>query len=215
VAEMSSDNSVRKTSSCGDTTVRGKKVSTSTKNLINPKQRIKGNNSEEQSRSKSSNFDDKLATVVSEIDGVIEDALIANDGQADGKLLTVLQLAELSSSLEKLRLKSAKIICLQLDMGEASNFSKLISAFSEVMTDKYSAASLFSISVSTFYRWKSGETIPGEAFRRFAQRQIADFFLGDGTGIALFPASRHDCKSSATRAASTDLLSSGTRRLLN
>jgi hypothetical protein len=163
----------------------------------------------------SGEFDKNLTTVIENIDGVIESVLRQSRGVGFDRDTAISQLSELNTSLEKLRMKGAKIICLQLDMSDPNNFSIMISAFSEVITDKYLAASIFSISVSTFYRWKSGETIPSAAFRRFAQRQIADFFLGDGTGIELFPAADASVDSVSSRSATSDLLSKSTRRLLN
>lgn len=63
-------------------------------------------------------------------------------------------------------------------------FADLIAFFSILFNDKREAANVFGISVSTFYRWKSGETVPHilmrgtirDSIRRFLAERSFDAF---------------------------------------
>ena len=46
------------------------------------------------------------------------------------------------------------------DPSNGDGFKSLVSFFSSLFADKQEAAAVFGVSVSTFYRWKAGETVP-------------------------------------------------------
>lgn len=51
------------------------------------------------------------------------------------------------------------------DPKQGDSFRDLIAIFSEQFVDKQEAAGIIGVSVSTFYRWKSGDTVPHHLMR--------------------------------------------------
>ena len=78
-------------------------------------------------------------------------------------------------SVTKLKIDVYKKMVSKYDPNSERGFCALIYFFSSFFQDKKDAASEFGVTVSTFYRWRSGETCPHPLVRDAVKQRIFQF----------------------------------------
>lgn len=102
----------------------------------------------------------------------------------DGVTCTDFESCRLAAQrLSELHFNVSHAMAHTYDPNNASGFKDLVSFFSSLFSDKQEAAVVFGVSVSTFYRWKSGDTIPHALVRSTIKATILRH-LEDGLGAA-------------------------------
>jgi hypothetical protein len=88
------------------------------------------------------------------------------------------------------------------DPRNSDGFADLIEFFSRQFSDKRDAAAVFGVALSTFYRWKNGDTIP-HALVRATVRDTIKSYLSERSFPLIDPAGHGNARKALSRSRST------------